>query len=294
MTGFMNTSSLHPCFGTAISGVTADHLAQPECVNQILRTVHEHGFALLRSIRLDADSAMVLARLLGHPELGYRPEFTHRRYPELALLGNVGEVDGGVTYLNTQGIEWHTDATGKGLTPGVTMLYCLKTPKEAGDTLFASTDASYAAMDEERLSVYRELQVVHSFNVHNDKVASFPGTNVSVQQAALRNRYPDTIDSVVATHPYTKRSCFFISHQLVKEVIGCDEDEGMNLVMDLVHHITQEQFVYRHRWQEEDLIVFDNRSCLHSATEYDYEDQARLFFQIIIAGRNESAAIHGV
>ena len=149
-------------------------------------------------------------------------------------------------------------------------------------------------MDEERLSVYRELQVVHSFNVHNDKVASFPGTNVSVQRAALRNRYPDTIDSVVATHPYTKRSCFFISHQLVKEVIGCDGDEGMNLVMDLVHHITQVQFVYRHRWQEEDLIVFDNRSCLHSATEYDYEDQARLFFQIIIAGRNEFAAIHGV
>jgi len=292
MSDWIQTSALHPCFGATISGVTAEHLAQPESVETVLQTVHEHGFALLRGIHLNADRAMVLARLLGNPEPGYRPEFTHRNHPELALLGNVGEVEGGVTYLNTQGIEWHTDATGKGLTPGVTMLYCLKTPKDAGDTLFASTDAAYAAMDEERLSVYRELRVVHSFNIHNDKVASFPGTNVSVQQAVLRNRYPDTIDSVVTTHPYTKRPCFFISHQLVKEVVGYSHIQGMDLVMDLVRHITQEQFVFRHRWKEQDLVVFDNRSCLHSATDYDYQDQDRLFYQIIIAGRNDAAQIN--
>tara|TARA_Y100001960_G_C14693551_1_gene837744 strand:- start:80 stop:952 length:873 start_codon:yes stop_codon:yes gene_type:complete len=288
----MRTSSLHPCFGVGISGVTPEQLAQAEFVDSLLQTVHEHGFVLLRGIGLNADSAMALARLLGNPEQGYRPEFTHRAYPELALLGNVGEVDGGVTYLNTQGIEWHTDATGKGLTPGVTMLYCLKTPKDAGDTLFASTDAAYAAMDEERLSNYRELEVVHSFNIHNDKVASFPGTNVSVQQAVLRNRYPDTTDSVVATHPHTNRPCFFISHQLVKEVVGYGHNEGMDLVMDLVRHITQEQFVFRHRWKKQDLIVFDNRSCLHSATDYDYQDQDRLFYQIIIAGHDDDAQIN--
>ena len=287
----MQITALHPLFGVEISGVAAESLSQPALATELRQRVHEHGFVLLRGIRLTADSAMTLARLLGNPEIGYRPEFTHDQYPELVLLGNMGEVDGGVAYLNTQGIEWHTDATGKGLTPGVTMLYCLKTPKEAGDTLFASTDASCAAMDEERLSVYRELQVVHSFNVHNDKVASFAGTNVSVQQETLRNRYPDTTDSVVATHPYTKRSCFFISHQLIREVVGYSQKEGNDLVMNLVRYITEERFVFRHRWNEEDLIIFDNIACLHSATEYDYEDQDRLFYQIIISGQNK--AQHG-
>ena len=139
----MRVTSLHPLFGVEISGVAAERLSQPAIATEIRHTVHEHGFALLRGIRLTADSAMTLARLLGNPEIGYRPEFTHDQYPELVLLGNMGEVDGGVAYLNTQGIEWHTDATGKGLAPGVTMLYCLKTPMEAGDTLFASTDAGW-------------------------------------------------------------------------------------------------------------------------------------------------------
>tara|TARA_B100000676_G_scaffold225502_1_gene223135 strand:- start:266 stop:634 length:369 start_codon:yes stop_codon:yes gene_type:complete len=118
----MRVTSLHPLFGVEISGVGADKLSQPAIATEIRHTVHEHGFALLRGIRLTADSAMALARLLGNPEIGYRPEFTHEQYPELVLLGNMGEVDGAVAYLNTQGIEWHTDATGKGPAPGVTML----------------------------------------------------------------------------------------------------------------------------------------------------------------------------
>ena len=287
----MRVTSLHPLFGVEISGVAAERLSQPAIATEIRHTVHEHGFALLRGIRLTADSAMTLARLLGNPEIGYRPEFTHDQYPELVLLGNMGEVDGGVAYLNTQGIEWHTDATGKGLAPGVTMLYCLKTPMATGDTLFASTDAAYAALDDDRLSAYEDLEVVHSFNVHNDKVASFAGTNVSVQQETLRDRYPDTIDPVVTIHPFTKRPCFFISHQLVREVVGYSQKEGRDLVMNLVRYITEERFVFRHRWNEEDLIIFDNIACLHSATEYDYEDQDRLFYQIIISGQNK--AQHG-
>jgi taurine dioxygenase len=283
----MHYENLHPYFGVRISGIESDNLNISSTVDQIKQSVHEHGFVLLKGLELNPDSIMSLANSLGEPELGYRPEFTHRDHPELVLLGNMGNVEEGTTYLNTQGIEWHTDATGKGLTPGVTMLYCLKTPVNAGDTLFASTDSSYAEMNREQLEIYRDMKVVHSFNVHNDKVAEFAGTNVNIQQGKIRERYPDFTDAVVKTHPNTGRPCFFISHQLVKEVVDYNYDEGMALVMNLVNHITQPRFVFRQKWQAGDLVIFDNRSCLHSATEYDYENQDRYFFQIIIAGFDE-------
>ena len=283
----MISNKLHPQFGIQITDITADDLKLTENLAKVKRSVHQNGFALINNLELRPDCAMEIANLLGDPEPGYRPEFTHRDYPELVLLGNVGEVEGGTSYLNTQGVEWHTDATGKGLTPGVTMLYCLKTPINAGDTLFASTDAAYVAMDKAQLAIYKDLQVIHSFNIHNDKVAAFSGTNVEVQQEALRKRYPDSLDTVIKIHPQTNRPCFYVSHQLVKEVVGYDYDEGMELVMKLVGHITQPKFVFRQQWKEGDLVIFDNRSCLHSATEYDYAGQERLFYQIIIAGQND-------
>ena len=66
----MRVTSLHPRVGVEISGVAAERLSQPTIVTEIRHTVHEHGFALLRGIRLTADSAMALAQLLGNPKSG--------------------------------------------------------------------------------------------------------------------------------------------------------------------------------------------------------------------------------
>ena len=62
----MRVTSLHPLFGVEISGIAAEQLTQPALVTKIQHTVHEYGFALLRGIRLTADSAMTLASTAVH------------------------------------------------------------------------------------------------------------------------------------------------------------------------------------------------------------------------------------
>jgi len=37
----------------------------------------------------------------------------------------------------------------------------------------------------------------------------------------------------------------------------------------LYQHMTQPEFVYRHRWQPGDLVLWDNRATMHYATD-DY------------------------
>jgi alpha-ketoglutarate-dependent 2,4-dichlorophenoxyacetate dioxygenase len=39
--------------------------------------------------------------------------------------------------------------------------------------------------------------------------------------------------------------------------------------MDLLEHATQRQFVYPHRWQPGDLVIWDNRCTLHRGRRYD-------------------------
>jgi alpha-ketoglutarate-dependent 2,4-dichlorophenoxyacetate dioxygenase len=48
-----------------------------------------------------------------------------------------------------------------------------------------------------------------------------------------------------------------------------EEPEARMLLMDLMEHATQREFVYTHRWTTGDLVMWDNRCTMHRAREYD-------------------------
>jgi len=280
----MITAPVHELFGAEFQRVDVSDLDDPS-FEEIRQSVHGHGFGLFRAQHLTPDSIVALARRFGDPLPGYRPEFTHPDYPELVQLGNVMLDDQRQAYLNTQGVEWHSDGTGAVLPPNVTMLYAVEAPAHGGDTLFATATASYQSLPEETKRQLDGLKVVNSFDHHNDKASSFSGANFDPREDALRMRNPDKIEELVQRHPATGEPHLLVTHQMVKEVFGMGSDDGLSFVMGLVDHITQDRYVYQHHWEVGDLIVFDNRSTMHSATAYDYPDERRLMYQIIIGQR---------
>ena len=56
------------------------------------------------------------------------------------------------------------------------------------------------------------------------------------------------------------------------------EVRGIDLSRDL------EDLVYRQHWRPGDLAIFCNRSCMHSATAYDYPHERRLMHRISVTG----------
>jgi alpha-ketoglutarate-dependent taurine dioxygenase len=48
-----------------------------------------------------------------------------------------------------------------------------------------------------------------------------------------------------------------------------DEEEGGALIDELNRHATQPRFVYRHRWQPGDLILWDGYATLHAREAFD-------------------------
>ena len=43
----------------------------------------------------------------------------------------------------------------------------------------------------------------------------------------------------------------------------------------LMHHYTGPEFTYAHHWTKGDLVIYDNRSLIHSATWYDAANHDR-------------------
>ena len=91
-----------------------------------------------------------------------------------------------------------------------------------------------------------------------------------------RKKTPEITHPLVRRHPDTGRETLFIQPRIIGSVVGIDgmsDDESTALIEELISHITSEPFVYRHRWNPLDVVVWDNRCVLHSATTKDLPEK---------------------
>ena len=79
---------------------------------------------------------------------------------------------------------------------------------------------------------------------------------------------PPVRHPLVRTNPLTgHRSLLIGAH--AERIEGWPEDESRALLDELETIATRDAFRYRHRWQQYDLVIWDNRSVLHRATPFD-------------------------
>ena len=279
-----NLTPLHPDVGV--------ELAAPEGVQpaQLRHLAAQYGCVLVRSQDLPPPDLLALAHGLGVPLPPYRPQYSVSGFPEIVQVGNLPEKGKPSVYLNRGGVEWHTDSPGSSHPAGCSLLYCLESeiPDGGGETGFASTVTGYLALPDDIRTKIAEVELVHSFNTFNDKVAAYADSTVPAQDGELRTRNADTVDCLVQTHPLTGDRLIYVSHAMVKGFLGIEAEQGREMVAELVDRLTAPERIYKHQWRPGDLMVFDNRSCLHTPFPYAYDDYPRtrrLLHQIIIGAR---------
>jgi alpha-ketoglutarate-dependent 2,4-dichlorophenoxyacetate dioxygenase len=135
-------------------------------------------------------------------------------------------------------------------------------PPEGGDTEFADARAAYDALPQHMKDRLQDLRAVHSL-ARSREIAGAPPLSAD-EIASL----PPTEHPVVRRHPKTKRPSLFLgSHASL--IVGWTRDDGRALIEELNAHITRPEFVYRHAWQEGDLVMWDNRTTLHRGRPFD-------------------------
>ena len=281
---------LHNSVGLELVGLDLD---KDRTVETVRTAVHHHACVLLRSQDLSPQQLSGISRKLGVPLPPYRPQYSLDGFPEIIQVGNLCKDGHVTTYLNRGGVEWHTDSPGSSHPPGYSMLYCLESniPDGGGETGFVSTVSGYRSVPDAVKAQIANVQVVHSFNTFNDLVSDYPESAVPIQQDTLRERNKDSLDSIVQTHPATGELHLYVSHAMVKDVPGLDAEKSKSLIMSLFALVTSEEQIYKHVWAPGDLIVLDNRICLHTPFPYafdDYPRTCRLLHQIIVGGREQS------
>ena len=171
--------------------------------------------------------------------------------------------------------------------PAATMLYARVIPPVGGDTLYANQYAAFDALSAEMKQRLAGLKGIHSARRGYAKEGQY-GTKdvgrsmdiVSSDDALATHNHP-----LIRHHPETGRPALFVSPGYTIGIAGVDEDEAQNLLAELYSHEAKEEFVYRHKWQEGMLTMWDNRAVVHAATG-GYQGHRRLLHRITIGERD--------
>ena len=88
---------------------------------------------------------------------------------------------------------------------------------------------------------------------------------------------------LVRTNEFTGRKSIFLSSH-IGSIIGWEIPEARDLIRELMEHATSQPFVYRHSWSVGDLVVWDNRQCMHRVRRFDDASEPRDMRRTTIAG----------
>lgn len=182
--------------------------------------------------------------------------------------------------------SWHSDWSFLPRPPAGTCLMAIDIPPLGGDTLFADQVAAFAALPEERKEYLRSLTAIHSAGL-----AYAPdGTYGEKDQALGRSMAIRPGDSaretflhpLINVHPETGEEALFSTMGYIVGIEGMILAKALALLTELAKWQVREEFQYRHKWEPNMLVIWDNRSVLHRATG-GYEGYRRELHRTTVA-----------
>jgi alpha-ketoglutarate-dependent 2,4-dichlorophenoxyacetate dioxygenase len=170
---------------------------------------------------------------------------------------------------------WHSDSSFKATPAKYSLLSARVIPDHGGNTEFADMRAAWDALDDATQAEIRDLVCDHT-QLHSRGVLGF--TDFTEEE---RRRFAPVPQRLVRRHPASGRLSLYLSSH-AGTVHGWPVPEARMLLRDLTEHATQREFVYRHTWSQNDLVMWDNRTTMHRARRYP-ADQVRDLHRTTVA-----------
>ncbi len=224
----------------------------------------DHGLLVFRDQHITPEQQIAFSRLFGELQIHVLKQFLLPGHPELFVISNIVE-NGQPIGLGDAGKFWHSDLSYKELPSLGSMLYAQELPEEGGDTLFASQQLAYETLPEALRQAIEGKRAAHSYTArYADEV--FEGIQRPQLSAAQLAEVKAVVHPVVRTHPETGRKGLFVNENFTTHIEGIPEDESRQILAELFAHSARPEFVYRHQWQPNDLLFWDNRALIPPAT----------------------------
>ncbi len=267
----LRITSLHPLIGARAEGVDLSRPLDRDEAAQIEAAMDRHAVLVFPGQQIDDEQQMAFGRNFGPIEQTRATVDVGKQRLADPLMNDISNLDENGRILGTDDRRrmfnlgnrlWHSDSSFKATPAKYSMLHARLIPPEGGETEFADMRAAWDALPGKTQDKVRDLVCEHSL-LYSRALLGFSGFNEEE-----RRQFAPVRQRLVRRHAGSGRLCLFLSAHIGR-IEGWPVPEAMALIRDLIEHATQREFVYRHRWTVNDLVVWDNRCTMHRGRPYD-------------------------
>lgn len=277
----MAVRPVHPFLGAEISGLDLREPLDDDTFARVLDAFHTHSVLVFRGQDLSDEQHIAFSRRFG--ELEKTSFGIASSNPYIYELSNVDD-DGKVlepdtvkrAFLEVNG-RWHTDSSFREIPALGSLLSAKEVPAREGDTNFASMRVAYETLSGSRKESLEGVRAKHHYAY---SLSLFGGAGASQEE---QDALPPVEHPLVRTHQPTGRKSLYVSGH-IESIVGMPVDEGRLLAKELIDYCTRPEYVYTHKWQRHDLVMWDNRCALHRATTVPAKEK-RIMHRATIAGQ---------
>ncbi len=255
--------------GATVKGVDLSQLLSDADFDSLLRALGRYGVLRFPEQSLTPTAQKAFASRFGSLEVNVAGMFQDAEHPEIMFLSNIVE-NGKAIGLADAGQDWHTDMSYSAVIALANVLYAIKVPRDdsgraLGATHFASMHAAYDGLPQDLKARLADATAVHDFNKFWEMMRREKGSKRPALTEEQRRKKPPVSHPVFLTHPITGRKVLYADPGYTMRIEGMPEAENDEILSFLFAHQLKPEFQYEHRWNEGDLMMWDNIGTLHAA-----------------------------
>lgn len=264
-------------YGVVIKGLAPTDLKDEAVRSELRKLWIEHG---LINFKAEPNAAfhVALSEVFGELEAHPVKEYQHKSDPRLLSVlydpekTDIWEVNG--KQLGAW-LPWHSDLIFMDRINRGGILRPATLPGTGGETAFIDKIEAYERLPESlrrridgRYVIYR-MQIdpaTHRYVANRNKIR-LVRTHPRIEDVRVRQDrdYPPVAHPMEYTQRETGRKVLNVSPAMALYIYGMDAQESHELLEQIVDHLANEQFAYRHRWAGDDMLLWDNWRVIHSA-----------------------------
>ena len=265
---------LSPALGAEVRGVDLSQPLQDRDRDFLRAAWSKHLVLVLRNnAPVSADAQIDFCRTFG--EIGARARPAEARLEPENAPQNVMYVsnkrEGGriIGSLPDGEMEFHIDQSYLERPAIGGCLHALEIPQAGGDTLFGNLCLAWDTLPPELRRAVEGRSVLNIFHHSGYGTQSRKANNV--KSASHRWVHP-----IVREHPASGRRFLYVNRLMTARIEGLPESESDDILFRLFDHEEKPEFIYTHKWRRYDLLLWDNRCCIHARTDFDKNETRHL------------------
>ena len=274
-------------FGAVVSDLDPASIPDPEVRRQLLDLWIEKGVIVFRGLA-DLDTQIALSEIYGEPEehpllVGIDRPREHYVIAEIEYVeedGDLYEIGG-----EERGgyLPWHFDLAYMDRINHGGILRGAVLPRHGGETGFIDRIAAYDALPDRLKPRIEGLRVIHRYLADATKAKFGERPEKCIQLSRniqLALEHPSVKNPV--THPlvYTQaetgRKVLNVSPWHAVAIEGMANAEGDALLAEVIDRMIRPELAYFHKWQADDMVLWDNWRMLHCACGVPRGEQRKM------------------